>query len=773
MVTVDQYARIRRAHLIDQMSIRELARRFNHSRRKILEILAHAEPKPYQRRPMPSILDPFKPVIEAILQTDATAPAKQQHTAAKIHRRLRDEYGYVGGYDRVRRYVYGQTPRRRETFIPLDHDPGQRLEADFGHIYVDFPEGRRQVPVLLLTWAYSNCPFALALPTERTEAILHGLVEGFHFFGCVPHEVWWDNPKTVAPHLFVGRARQLNERYLALSSHYAFEPLFCMVRRPQEKPHVEGRVRHLQRDWATPVPRVQDLAELNAHLRACCLRDRDRTQAGRTETIGRRFACETDKALSLPGFSFDPCLCQPAQVDKYQQVRFDTNRYSVPRSAAFQKVTIKAYVDRIDVVLGRQVIASHPRSYGRHKQILIPEHYLPGLERRPAALDHANVFRCWRLPAVFDELRKSLERQHGARRGAKQYIRVLELLQEHPIDTVQRVIERSRTESGFDVEAILQRVRRRVQDTSAVAAPLATEQQPAVVRAVQVPLPDLAQFNQFLSSGEKSHDRCSDLITEDQPETPPAADDERRVRGPGPRGGDGQRELPAVPPAADRIGGSGAGGQRAQGPDQASNLPGAERLRQLRLHGPAFGEQAQGPGTGQCGLDRTALQHLLHRQFRNREDAPRHCLGPGSVPPGLACPLPHRRGLGEPSRRGPEAVPARTLLAATGASGPADLRRTGLSVVQPTRRRNVVPAIRRPLRAQESAGDEQLAVWRLGASLSGRTHDSSVVGSLDAPLSHFRDEWRKLSLPRVDEGEEGGQIKEMNPPGRGNPRHSP
>src|SRR5262245_47179462 len=308
MVTVDEYARIRRAHRIDKMSIRELSRRFHHSRRKIREILAQAEPKPYQRRPMPSILDPLKPVIEAILQTDATAPPKQQHTAAKIYRRLRDEHGYAGGYDRVRRYVHGQTPRRRETFIPLDHDPGQRLEADFGHIYVDFPEGRRQVPVLLLTWAYSNCPFALALPTERTEAILHGLVEGFHFFGCVPHEVWWDNPKTVVPQLFVGRERRLNDRYLALSSHYAFEPLFCMVRRPQEKPHVEGRVRHLQRDWATPVPEVQDLAALNAHLRSCCLRDRDRVQAGQSETIGQRFVRESDNALSLPEPRFHPCI---------------------------------------------------------------------------------------------------------------------------------------------------------------------------------------------------------------------------------------------------------------------------------------------------------------------------------------------------------------------------------------------------------------------------------------------------------------------------------
>ena len=70
MVKVDAYARIRRAHRVDQMSIRELSRRFHHSRRKIREILAQPEPKPYRRRALPSVVDPFKPVIDAILRAD-------------------------------------------------------------------------------------------------------------------------------------------------------------------------------------------------------------------------------------------------------------------------------------------------------------------------------------------------------------------------------------------------------------------------------------------------------------------------------------------------------------------------------------------------------------------------------------------------------------------------------------------------------------------------------------------------------------------------------
>jgi hypothetical protein len=62
-----------------------------------------------------------------------------------IFARLRDEHGYAGGYDQVRRYVSQRRKRERETHLLLDHPPGARLECDFGQIHVDFPEGRRLV----------------------------------------------------------------------------------------------------------------------------------------------------------------------------------------------------------------------------------------------------------------------------------------------------------------------------------------------------------------------------------------------------------------------------------------------------------------------------------------------------------------------------------------------------------------------------------------------------------------------------------------------------
>ena len=157
MLTVDDYGRIRRAHR-DGMSVRAIARTFRHSRRKIRDVLAQPEPRPYTRTRNPPTpkLGPFHAVIDEILAGDEKAPRMQRHPRAMIYRRLGDVHGSRGGYDAVRRYVGKRQRRQRETFIPLAHDPGQRLECDFGHIYVDFPDGRRQVPVFLAAWAYAG-----------------------------------------------------------------------------------------------------------------------------------------------------------------------------------------------------------------------------------------------------------------------------------------------------------------------------------------------------------------------------------------------------------------------------------------------------------------------------------------------------------------------------------------------------------------------------------------------------------------------------------------
>jgi transposase len=506
MLTVDDYGQIRRAHH-DGMSIRAMARTFHRSRRKIREALMHPEPQGYTRTKEPPApkLGPFKPVIEGILKADEHAPPKQRHTAMRIFERLQQEHGYTGCYAQVRRYVARHRRDRRETFIPLAHDPGQRLECDFGHIAVDFPDGRRQVAVFVGVWSYSYCPFAVAMPTERTEAILAGMVEAFTFFGCVPREVWWDNPTTVVSKIFKGRERKPHQRYAALASHYAFDPLFCMPASGNEKPYAENRIFDVQRRFGTPVPRVTNLAELNAHLLACCLKERGRIVAGQTQTVGQRFEQDRAKALPLPAYRFDPCIPQAAYVDKYQTVHFDGNRYSVPRPCAFRPATIKAYVDHLEIVAEGSVVARHPRSYERNQQVLDPLHYLATLGRRPAALDHSKVYRDWQLPAEFTQLRQAMEERHGPSAGARQYIRVLQLLAQHPVQRVQQAIRQGRAPETLSADRIIQHTFRLAKRDGADAAVLDGVEHDDPIRSVQVPMADLTQFDQLLSSGERAY----------------------------------------------------------------------------------------------------------------------------------------------------------------------------------------------------------------------------------------------------------------------------
>jgi transposase len=539
MLTVLDYLEIRKAHASGE-SIRSIAQRLGHCQKSVSRAIQSqtGEPLAYTRtKPVgyPK-LGPFVALIEQILRDDESAPRKQRHHAKRIYERLKAEHGYSGSYYPVRRYVASLRQAHRETFMRIDHQPGRRMEFDFGQVQVDYPGGRRTTDVLSGVWTYSNCPFLMALPSQRTESVLEGMKSAFEFFACVPHEVWWDNPRAVTIQILRGRNRTLNPAYAALASHYRFDPLFCMPARGQEKSDVEQSVFALERRACTPVPQAKDLADLNRQLLAFCMAERERIVAHQTLRIGENFESEKMAAMPLPAHPFDACIRRTGLVDKYQTVMFETNRYSVPHTAAFAMVTVKAYVDQVAIVHKGAVVAAHRRGYGRHESFIDPIHFVAALTRKPAWLDHVPALRDWNLPASFEQLRQTLKDHHGPRTGDRHYIRVLQLLTRHPATRIDLAIGRLIHRPALTAELIAQTVDRLMLSDPAGPS-IDIEQQTERIRRVQVPMPDLRRFDRLLSAtpfeGEPS-DECNPQGTADtapaaSPQDTEAADDAGRT----------------------------------------------------------------------------------------------------------------------------------------------------------------------------------------------------------------------------------------------------
>ena len=126
MYTVNLYGRVRRAHFVEGMSIRQVARIFNLHRSTVNKMLEYSVPPGYRRQQPPRRpkLDPYMGVIDDILEDDQSLPKKQRHTARRIHDRLEDEHGFLGRYTIVKDYVRERRRQTREMLVPLTHSPG-------------------------------------------------------------------------------------------------------------------------------------------------------------------------------------------------------------------------------------------------------------------------------------------------------------------------------------------------------------------------------------------------------------------------------------------------------------------------------------------------------------------------------------------------------------------------------------------------------------------------------------------------------------------------
>jgi len=437
---VELYERVRRACHVEGMSIREASRVFGLHRKTVRKMLRFSVPPGYRRSAGPKRpkLDAFAGIIDQILESDRQVPKKQRHTAKRIFERLRDEHGFVGSYTTVKDYVRSQRLGQQEVFVPLAHEPGH-AQADFGEAVVRIGGVEQKAHFFAMDLPHSDAGFVKAYPAETTEAFCDGHNAAFAFFGGVPRSILYDNTTLAVAEILPAGQRVKTRRFSELQSHYLFADRFGRPGKGNDKGKVEGLVGYARRNFLVPIPEFESYAALNAYLAGQCRKRQGDRLRGHEESIGERLVRDQAAFLPLPAAPYDACEIVVTRASSLSLVRYRHNDYSVPTAYGHRGVVVKGYVDEVLIHCGAEMIARHPRSYGKADFVYEPRHYLALLERKLNALDQAAPLAGWELPEAFKTLRRLLEARMG-KGGKREYVQVLRLLEVFELDEVQQAV---------------------------------------------------------------------------------------------------------------------------------------------------------------------------------------------------------------------------------------------------------------------------------------------------------------------------------------------
>jgi len=501
MIKVEKQEAIRRAFFIEGKSIRAIAREFHCGRPTVRRAIASAEPAQYtlqQPREAP-VLGPYKAHIDELLAENERLPRKQRYISKKIYELIQKD-GYTGSESGVRGYI---AQRRREqkrpqVYIPLEFDPGTDGQVDWGEGMAIIAGEQVTVQLFYMRLCYSRRLFMMAFPTQKQEAFFEGHVRAFHHFQGIPHRISYDNLKVAVQRVLEGSNRQEQDAFIVFRSHYLFDSHFCTPGQGHEKGGVEHGVGFGRRNFMVPIPDVATFEDLNAHLLAQCLADDRRRVDRQALIIGEAWEMERPYLLPLPQKDFECCVIKPVTLNGYGQVTFDTNRYSVPADEAYRNLVIKAYPFRVDILHLNDVIASHPRCYARKQDILDPLHYLPLLEQRPGAFEHARPIRRWRKswPPVYERLLARLRAEWPDGRGVREFVRILRLHRDHPADLVAQAIGQALEYGCAHADGVQLCLRQSMHPESPIA-PMDLARWPELV-TVGAQTPDLSRYDQLL-----------------------------------------------------------------------------------------------------------------------------------------------------------------------------------------------------------------------------------------------------------------------------------